>query len=510
MSKTHHHKSKRKKLSTKYNIQKKVREHKRRLKKEAKKMGVKKGRKKDPGIPNSWPFKAQMLQELEVKKEKKEKEIQQKRQDAKQKNETDRQLHEEEKRAANKEREAARRRKRLEQIEQSRLDHLRLVITRADVLLQVLDARDPQGCRCAAVEAYAQENGRKIIFVLTKADLVAPQAVAQWIKALGSEAPTVAVQAEAGREGIRELLAMLGRTPPHKGKDAPAADAAVVSPAQAVAAFGFPNTGKKALCRALRQEFRAPAKWLLEMIGRLQPGVNAASSSPATLHLVVRGAAPAGLLASGGATAAADALDEDTEEPKAEPFFAAADAEPLPLAVVKLLLERVDTASLMRRFRLPSFDGAEGFLRSFAKDRNITSKRGKEAALEIIARRFLAELPVTPGVCCAPFQVPRPGAAVLWPPHGTAVPMLEAAMRSQVEALAAREAGPLAGALVVPSVGMGPEVDISALLTEAVDDGDNDEAMDDESDDEDEEEEEEDGESDGEGAESSGDMDDEA
>merc|ERR1719263_1296141 len=79
--KHHKKKSKRQKLSTKYNLQKKVREHQRRLRKEAKKLGLdKKGKtKKDPGIPNNWPFKAEMLQELEKKKEKKEKEIMEKR-----------------------------------------------------------------------------------------------------------------------------------------------------------------------------------------------------------------------------------------------------------------------------------------------------------------------------------------------------------------------------------------------------------------------------------------------
>ncbi|CAE8614019.1 unnamed protein product, partial [Polarella glacialis] len=62
-------KSKKQKLSLKYNIQKRQREHKRRVKKEATKLGMKKRVKKDPGIPNSWPFKAEMLADIERLKE---------------------------------------------------------------------------------------------------------------------------------------------------------------------------------------------------------------------------------------------------------------------------------------------------------------------------------------------------------------------------------------------------------------------------------------------------------
>merc|ERR1719253_2133080 len=65
-------KSKNVKLGTKRKREKKVRDVKRKLKKEAKKAKqngtYQKRLKKDPGIPNLWPFKHEMLQGLQRKK----------------------------------------------------------------------------------------------------------------------------------------------------------------------------------------------------------------------------------------------------------------------------------------------------------------------------------------------------------------------------------------------------------------------------------------------------------
>ena len=55
-------KSKRQTLHNKHKIERKVREHHRKQRRDAKR-NPQKHKKKDPGIPNSWPFKAQMLQQ---------------------------------------------------------------------------------------------------------------------------------------------------------------------------------------------------------------------------------------------------------------------------------------------------------------------------------------------------------------------------------------------------------------------------------------------------------------
>lgn len=184
-------KSKRTKLSLKYNIQKRVREHKRRVRKEAKKLGKKKQARKDPGIPNTWPFKAQMLQELERKKEEREKELEKRKLRAKAKAKRDAERQVRESREAARDKEAERRAKRA--VDARVRDKVTLAHTlfSADVLLQVLDARDPMGCRCEAFEAWAHENGKRLLFVLSKADLISAHLAAQWLQVLGQVAPAV-------------------------------------------------------------------------------------------------------------------------------------------------------------------------------------------------------------------------------------------------------------------------------------------------------------------------------
>ncbi|KAF4728257.1 Ribosomal L1 domain-containing protein 1, partial [Perkinsus olseni] len=64
--------SRRQTLNRKYNIQKKVKEHNRKVKKQARvarKSGVVVSKKRrDPGIPNSWPFKQEVLNDMEKRK----------------------------------------------------------------------------------------------------------------------------------------------------------------------------------------------------------------------------------------------------------------------------------------------------------------------------------------------------------------------------------------------------------------------------------------------------------
>lgn len=61
-------KSKRKTLHQKYKIIKKVKEHKKKKAKEIKKLGGRVKGPKDPGIPSAWPFKEQLLKEIEMAK----------------------------------------------------------------------------------------------------------------------------------------------------------------------------------------------------------------------------------------------------------------------------------------------------------------------------------------------------------------------------------------------------------------------------------------------------------
>uniref|UniRef100_A0A3Q4BAB8 Uncharacterized protein n=1 Tax=Mola mola TaxID=94237 RepID=A0A3Q4BAB8_MOLML len=75
-------------------------------------------------------------------------------------------------------------------------------IESSDVILEVLDARDPLGCRCPQVEQAIIQSGtnKKIVLVLNKIDLVSKEIVEKWISYLRNEFPTVAFKASTQQQ----------------------------------------------------------------------------------------------------------------------------------------------------------------------------------------------------------------------------------------------------------------------------------------------------------------------
>ncbi|KAK0735051.1 NUC091 domain-containing protein [Lasiosphaeria miniovina] len=119
------------------------------------------------------------------------------------------------------------------------------VIDSSDVLLHVLDARDPLGTRCQHVEKYlATEAPHKhLVFVLNKIDLVPSSTAAAWIRVLQKDRPTCAMRASMknpfGRGSLIDLLRQFSIL--HK-------DRKQIS----VGLIGYPNTGKSSIINALR------------------------------------------------------------------------------------------------------------------------------------------------------------------------------------------------------------------------------------------------------------------
>ncbi|KEP64879.1 UNVERIFIED_CONTAM: GNL3L/Grn1 GTPase [Hammondia hammondi] len=225
--------SKRQKLSQKYNIEKKVREHRRKMRKTAKQTGgpVRKKHRRDPGIPNSCPFKQDILRTIQARKQQKEAALAAERErrqaqarenaagnrasetlDAGRDGDTDapellpvnplaRLLDSAEENQArflatqmeNDEAAGAspfayelttQQQVYLHQQQRQQQQLLRRVLQEADVIIEVLDARMPSAFRCPALERWVLGEGKKLILVMNKVDLVPKEAAVAWLKTL--------------------------------------------------------------------------------------------------------------------------------------------------------------------------------------------------------------------------------------------------------------------------------------------------------------------------------------
>eukprot|EP00965_Chrysotila_dentata_P079330 2615762-Pleurochrysis_carterae.AAC.3 len=146
-------KSKRTSLHDKHKIERKVREHHRKERRDKKRNPHKYRKKRDPGIPNTWPFKQQLLLEQEQQREaevaaRTEAREARKRERAEQRASAAR--------LQQAGREGAKVRRAAKRLAAS-FSPLHEVITSANVVLLVLDARDPASCRSLALEQVCPE-----------------------------------------------------------------------------------------------------------------------------------------------------------------------------------------------------------------------------------------------------------------------------------------------------------------------------------------------------------------
>ncbi|KAL4310486.1 hypothetical protein GQ457_01G037680 [Hibiscus cannabinus] len=195
-------KSKRVSLKQKYKVIRKVKEHHKKKAKEAKKLGLNRKRKveKDPGIPNDWPFKEQELKALEARRARALEELEQKKAARKERAKKRKMglLEDDEKEQSIEERkgsnESTRIPKARDNSDRAFYKELVKVIEASDVILEVLDARDPLGTRCVDMEKMVMKSGpeKHLVLLLNKIDLVPREAVEKWLKYLREELPAVA------------------------------------------------------------------------------------------------------------------------------------------------------------------------------------------------------------------------------------------------------------------------------------------------------------------------------
>ncbi|KAH7930070.1 hypothetical protein BV22DRAFT_1109507 [Leucogyrophana mollusca] len=267
---------------------------------------------------------------------------------------------------------------------------LRGVLAAADILLHVVDARDPAA---GVSEALLKEaKGKKVVIVVNKADTVPRESLTQWLTHLRSGYTTLPFRAASAFLPIVPNLA-----PSTKKAPAPKADDALGSDALwshlralagkkagkelVVAVTGVTNSGKSALINSLAKSAIMPIYNPLSSASAKGPYTTITAQevvieAPGSTDIKVKFVDTPGL----GYVRQEDG--EDREETRARDILLRSrgriDRLKDPLFAVTHIVARADIQDLMLAYSLPAFTKGDpnAFLAGMARVNGLVKKRG--------------------------------------------------------------------------------------------------------------------------------------
>lgn len=377
-------------LKKKFKIEKKVKEHNKKMKRDAKKNPHKKS-KKDPGIPNNWPFKEEMLQDAQRQKEEAEQAKLAKRKEKKieKKKLTPEELYEKKKqeiigakgfKPVQKDISAASKR--------AHYKELSKIIELSDVIIEVLDARDPNGCRSPDIEKLitSQYKDKKIILLLTKIDLVPGEIVERWLKSLRGELPTLAFKSDARASKFKKAKRVLNKDENATLTTSGSVKSSTVVGAETliqllknyyktkdtaktltVGVIGYPNVGKSSVITSLKGHRNMEAKNTAQDI-----------SLDHNIKLI---SYPGVMLSSSTSTLDNELMPRNCFKPEQMEN---------PVGAVEVIMKRCKQEKLMEIYKIPAFDNMFQFMDRIAHQ-DPKFLKGEVPDVEAISRMVVAD-----------------------------------------------------------------------------------------------------------------------
>ncbi|KAI6152723.1 P-loop containing nucleoside triphosphate hydrolase protein [Pisolithus thermaeus] len=297
-----------------------------------------------------------------------------------------------------------------EQIRRHYVRALHKVVDESDIVILVLDARDPEGCRSQLVEEEVrrrESEGKKLVFVLNKIDLVPRENAQQWLRYLRHSTPTLPFRSASSNQrsnlSSATAPALLRLLKSYK----PAAQSVTVG------VVGFPNVGKSSLINSLKRSkvcaVAAQAGHTKEIqTVQLERGIKIIDS-PGVIFDEDDHESGSSQRQKGSVLLRNVVKVEDIEDP---------------IAVVEEILERTEHEVLRNIYNLPQFSSTLEFLTMHALSSGRLLKGGTPDVLAA-ARQVLMDwnhqkipyfsIPPTAHPSSVPSTIPSAGDAVIAP-----------------------------------------------------------------------------------------------